>query len=133
MTPPLIDRFARLPGEQNSNEVTRLTCRISWLRCGNNYGWSRFEGTRCQEAVQGNKLNPMCEHIDRSEFEFPYFEYCHPDYHSDKASEREFTGNNDFCGDRLITGHAVIGTCSSMYGCARRKFVSKPSYNTVVP
>lgn len=43
---------------------------------GKNYGWSRFEGSRCQEAVQNNDYNPACKNIDRSGFEFPIFEVC---------------------------------------------------------
>ena len=53
--------------------------------------------------------NGLCVDLDRSEFTFPIFEYCHPDYYSDKDSERDFVGDVDVCGDRLITGHSVIG------------------------
>lgn len=77
-----------------------------FCRCGKNYGWSRFEGSRCQEA-QEDRDGP-CLDASRSGFTFPYFEYCHPDYYSDE-DEYEFTGDEDICGDRLITGHAVIG------------------------
>lgn len=51
-----------------------------------------------------------CVDADRSEFTFPMFEYCHPDYFSDDEDEADFIGGDDFCGDRLITGNAVIGT-----------------------
>lgn len=43
---------------------------------------------------------------DRAPFTFPYFEYCHPGYRSTDAVN---TGDNDLCGDRQITGKAVIG------------------------
>eukprot|EP00904_Undaria_pinnatifida_P003872 jgi/Undpi1/13486/HiC_scaffold_8.g03145.m1 len=79
---------------------------IDIIECGKNYGWSRFEGSRCQEA-QEDRDGP-CLDASRSGFTFPYFEYCHPDYYSDE-DEYEFTGDEDICGDRLITGHAVIG------------------------
>ncbi|CAM9121681.1 unnamed protein product, partial [Hapterophycus canaliculatus] len=55
---------------------------IDIVECGKNYGWSRFEGSRCQEAVEDNEFNPPCDGISRSGFEFPWFEYCHPDYDS---------------------------------------------------
>lgn len=48
----------------------------------------------------------------RSGFTFPYFEYCHPDYFS-TGDELEFTGGEDICGERLITGHAAIGKIST--------------------
>lgn len=85
--------------------------RFAWSsqrnRCGNNYGWSIFEGSRCQNNVD-NKV-PCSEWRDpeaRAPFKFPYFEYCHPGYRSTDAVN---TGDNDLCGDRQITGHAVIG------------------------
>ncbi|CAM9715370.1 unnamed protein product, partial [Ectocarpus fasciculatus] len=80
---------------------------IDLVECGNNYGWSRFEGSRCQEAVEDNEFNPACSGISRSGFTFPIFEYCHPDYQS--TGDDEFTGGNDICGDRLLLGNAVIG------------------------
>ncbi|CAM9937070.1 unnamed protein product, partial [Hapterophycus canaliculatus] len=46
---------------------------IDIVECGNNYGWSRFEGSRCQEAVEyrdgpyapGSLLpwSPVCTHL----------------------------------------------------------------------
>ncbi|CAN0530076.1 unnamed protein product, partial [Ectocarpus sp. 12 AP-2014] len=72
------------------------------LQCGNNYGWSRFEGSRCQEAVQDNEFNPPCGFVDRSGFTFPLFEYCHPGYDSTDANEQEFTGGADVCGNRVV-------------------------------
>ncbi|CAM9199998.1 unnamed protein product [Ectocarpus sp. 12 AP-2014] len=80
---------------------------IDLVECGNNYGWSRFEGTRCQEAVENNEFNPPCDGVSRSGFTFPLYEYCHPDYSS--VGDDEFTAGNDICGDRFILGNAVIG------------------------
>lgn len=76
-------------------------------RCGNNYGWSRFEGSRCQEAAE-DRLGP-CDGVDRSDFTFPIFEYCHPDYDSSVASEDAFTGGVDICAATTLRGNAVIG------------------------
>lgn len=76
-------------------------------RCGKNYGWSHYEGSRCQSDVQ--ERNGLCKDLDRSKFTFPIFEYCHPDYYSDADGEEEFVGGVNVCGDRLITGHSVIG------------------------
>lgn len=84
---------------------------LSWNRCGNNYGWSRFEGSRCQEAVEYR--DGPCLDADRSGFTFPIYEYCHPDYYADDEGEDAFTDGVDICGGRLITGHAVMGTLSS--------------------
>lgn len=81
-------------------------------RCGKNYGWSRFEGTRCQKAVE--ERDGPCAGADRSGFEFPYYEYCHVDYYSDRASEYDALDGIDICGDRLITGHAIIGKWSGV-------------------
>lgn len=53
--------------------------------------------------------NGWCRDLDRSEYTFPVFEYCHPDYYSDTDDEVEFVGGVDVCGERLITGHSVIG------------------------
>lgn len=75
-------------------------------RCGKNYGWSRFEGSYCQAAVEDNGQNPPCAGSDRSGFEFPVYQYCHPDYLSD---DPDYTGGDDFCGDREIEGHVIIG------------------------
>lgn len=76
-------------------------------RCGKNYGWSRFEGSRCQEAQEDR--DGTCAGASRSGFTFPYFEYCHPDYDSTTGDEADFVGNSDPCGTRQLTGHAVIG------------------------
>eukprot|EP00903_Cladosiphon_okamuranus_P010393 g9831.t1 len=81
---------------------------INIIECGNNYGWSRFEGSRCQEA-QEYRDGP-CDGADRSDFTFPVFEYCHPDYYSDTDREQPFTNGVDICGSRsVITGNSVIG------------------------
>ncbi|CAM9279443.1 unnamed protein product, partial [Hapterophycus canaliculatus] len=82
---------------------------VNLIECGKNYGWSRFEGSRCQEAVEDNEFNPPCKDIDRSGFEFPLFEYCHPDYDSSASDESDYTGGDDFCGDRYIEGTCIIG------------------------
>ncbi|CAM9143199.1 unnamed protein product, partial [Hapterophycus canaliculatus] len=50
-----------------------LVEEIDIVECGNNYGWSRFEGSRCQEA-QEDRDGP-CLGADRSGFTFPTFEY----------------------------------------------------------
>lgn len=84
-------------------------------RCGNNYGWSRFEGSRCQEAMEAR--DGPCLDADRSGFTFPMYEYCHPDFNSDDADEADFVAGVDICGDRLLTGTAVMGklTCTVPY------------------
>ncbi|CAM9165509.1 unnamed protein product [Scytosiphon promiscuus] len=82
---------------------------IDIVECGKNYGWSRFEGSRCQEAVEDNEFNPPCDGVSRSGFEFPWFEYCHPDYDSSLDSEQEFTNGVNICGERSLLGHSVIG------------------------
>lgn len=79
----------------------------SWCRCGNNYGWSRFEGSRCQEAVEGEYGN--CDGASRSEFTFPVYEFCHSDYDSSDPGEAVFTDGIDICGTRSITGSSIIG------------------------
>ena len=76
-------------------------------RCGNNYGWARFEGSRCTEFSE-DTYGP-CADVDRSSFTSPVFEYCHVDYDSSPSSEDEYTGGNDICGDRSIVGNTVIG------------------------
>ncbi|CAN0331815.1 unnamed protein product, partial [Scytosiphon promiscuus] len=50
---------------------------IDIVQCGHNYGWSRFEGSRCQEAME--ERDGSCAGASRSDFTFPIFEYCHPD------------------------------------------------------
>lgn len=77
-------------------------------RCGNNYGWSRFEGSRCQVALED--LYGSCLDADRTGFTFPYFEYCHPGYSDNADNEENYRGGTDICGSRLITGNSVIGT-----------------------
>lgn len=76
-------------------------------RCGNNYGWSRFEGSRCQVAQI--ERDGTCVGADRTGFTFPYFEYCHPGYLDDAAGEEALRGGVDICGDKRLTGNAVIG------------------------
>ncbi|CAM9355064.1 unnamed protein product, partial [Choristocarpus tenellus] len=80
---------------------------INLIECGNNYGWRRFEGGRCNEAVEDDFSVP-CSAIDRSPYTFPTFQYCHPNYDSSSDSE-VYTGGNDICGDRKVVGSAVIG------------------------
>ncbi|CAM9310804.1 unnamed protein product [Pylaiella littoralis] len=82
---------------------------INLMECGKNYGWSQFEGSRCHEAVQDLELFINCEDVDRDDYEFAWFEYCHPDYDSDADEQADFTGGVNICGDRLLTGGAVIG------------------------
>ncbi|CAN0382047.1 unnamed protein product [Pylaiella littoralis] len=82
---------------------------IDIIECGNNYGWSQFEGSRCQEAVEDVEGFSTCQGIDRSGFTFPWFEYCHPDYDSDAAEQAEFTGGVDICAGSQLSGLAVIG------------------------
>ncbi|CAM9548065.1 unnamed protein product [Ectocarpus sp. 6 AP-2014] len=84
-----------------------LVEEIDIVECGNNYGWSRFEGSRCQEA-QESRDGP-CLDTDRSAFTFPIYEYCHPDYSSDDADEADFVAGVDICGTRMVSGTAVIG------------------------
>lgn len=43
-------------------------------RCGNNYGWGQFEGSRCQSAVQFRDEYASCDVADRSAYTFPIFE-----------------------------------------------------------
>lgn len=95
-------------------------CSCDKHRCGNNYGWSRFEGSRCQEAQEGR--DGPCLGADRSQYTFPWFEYCHPGYKSNVDSEAEFLGGVDLCGDRLITGNTVIGEYMCLHNliCAWR-------------
>ncbi|CAN0473809.1 unnamed protein product, partial [Laminaria digitata] len=46
---------------------------IDIVECGNNYGWSRFEGSRCQEAQEDRDGD--CQGASRNGFTFPFFEY----------------------------------------------------------
>ena len=80
---------------------------ILFHSCGQDYGWSTFEGSRCQEAQQ-DRIG-SCDGISRSGVTFPIYEYCHPDYDSTDEGEDVFTNGNDLCGARSVTGLAVIG------------------------
>lgn len=68
-------------------------------RCGEDYGWNTFEGSRCLNSCSG---------VSRSGYTFPFFEYCHPDYDSKAAGESVFTDGKDICGSRAVEGLAVI-------------------------
>lgn len=83
-------------------------------RCGKNYGWSIFEGSRClqsQEARIGS-----CAAKSRAGFTFPIFQYCHADYYDDASGESTYTAGVDICGDRSVVGNAVIGKFSCRLG-----------------
>ncbi|CAM9759383.1 unnamed protein product [Scytosiphon promiscuus] len=80
---------------------------VDIVECGNNYGWSRFEGSRCQEAVEYR--DGPCLDADRSGFTFPIFEYCHDGYSSDDEGEDAFTAGVDICGSSQLIGSAVMG------------------------
>eukprot|EP00903_Cladosiphon_okamuranus_P006181 g6078.t1 len=80
---------------------------IDIVECGKNYGWSRFEGSRCLDEREDR--DGPCDGADRSGITFPEFEYCHPDYYDDIDEEQDFTDGVDICGDRSLTGLAVIG------------------------
>ncbi|CAN0432934.1 unnamed protein product [Ascophyllum nodosum] len=77
------------------------------IECGNNYGWARFEGSRCTEYSEDDYGS--CVDADRSGFTFPVFEYCHPDYFSSSSSEDDYTNGIDICGDRNVIGSSVTG------------------------
>eukprot|EP00903_Cladosiphon_okamuranus_P010019 g9501.t1 len=79
---------------------------VDIVECGINYGWSRFEGSRCQTAVHGSEFFPLCNGADRSPYEFPIYEYCHLSYF---ATDTTNTGGVDICGDRDVLGNAIIG------------------------
>ncbi|CAN0049121.1 unnamed protein product, partial [Ectocarpus sp. 6 AP-2014] len=99
--------FDRLNDDLYCGDVGQISVEeINFIECGNNYGWSRFEGSRCQEAVQDNEFNPPCDGVDRSGFTYSLFEYCHPDFDSTDADEQEFTGGADTCGNRFICANA---------------------------
>lgn len=70
-------------------------------RCGNDYGWTMFEGARCNDGYEGYPGDD-CAGLDRANYAFPVFQYCHFDYDS---SAEEF----DACGDRSITGLSIMG------------------------
>lgn len=78
-----------------------------FTRCGNNYGWVRFEGSRCTEYSE-DEYGP-CADADRSDLTLPFFEYCHDSYDSSGSSEDAYTNGIDICGDRSIIGSAVMG------------------------
>ncbi|CBJ28224.1 glucose sorbosone dehydrogenase [Ectocarpus siliculosus] len=109
--------FDRLNDDLYCGDVGQISVEeINFIECGNNYGWSRFEGSRCQEAVQDNEFNPPCDGISRSGFTFPLFEYCHPDFDSTDADEQKFTGGADTCGNRFVEkddGGWAVGTIIS--------------------
>lgn len=79
----------------------------SLFRCDKNYGWGKFEGSRCQEARED--LHGPCDGTDRSNYEFPMYEFCHPGYFSDTPEEQALTDGQDICGTRSVVGNAVIG------------------------
>ena len=83
-------------------------------RCGNNYGWVRFEGSRCTEFSEDD-YGP-CANADRSGYVFPIFEYCHFDFDSSPSSQEDYTGGNNICGDRGIVGNSVIGELALNFG-----------------
>eukprot|EP00904_Undaria_pinnatifida_P007443 jgi/Undpi1/3829/HiC_scaffold_16.g07198.m1 len=84
-----------------------LVEELDLVVCGQDYGWSTFEGSRCQQAQQ-DRIG-SCDGISRSGVTFPIYEYCHPDYDSTDEGEDVFTNGNDLCGARSVTGLAVIG------------------------
>ena len=57
-----------------------------------------FEGSRCNDCFGGSN----CAALDRADYVFPTFEYCHFGYDS---SGEEY----DACGDRTVTGLSVVG------------------------
>lgn len=79
--------------------ATNCTKLRSSTRCGYNYGWNTFEGSRCNEGFDGADA---CPDLDRADYVFPTFEYCHFDY--DSSSDIV-----NLCGDRLVTGLSIIG------------------------
>lgn len=78
---------------------------ITIIRCGYNYGWNTFEGSRCNEGFNGADA---CPDLDRADYVFPTFEYCHFDYDSSSATV-------NVCGDRLVTGLSIIGQIFLFY------------------
>lgn len=60
-----------------------------------------FEGARCNDGYEGYPGDD-CAGLDRANYAFPVFQYCHFDYDS---SAEEF----DACGDRSITGLSIMG------------------------
>lgn len=78
-------------------------------RCGQYYGWNRFEGDLCTSENEENLGS--CDGADFSSYKSPYFQYCHPSYHS-AADDSKYTNGVDVCGDRSVTGLAIIGEMS---------------------
>lgn len=81
-------------------------------RCGNDYGWSRFEGSRCQEEQEDrfeDDFDADCPNLPRDGITFPIYEYCHGEYPDDPMESAHLTGGKDVCGDRYLEGQAVIG------------------------
>lgn len=83
-------------------------------RCGQDYGWNRFEGDLCHrdnefaEAELGDCADASRDYVS------PYFQYCHPGYDS-ATDDNKYTGGIDVCGDRAVTGMAVIGEREAFY------------------
>lgn len=78
-----------------------------FFRCGNNYGWSRLEGNRCQDTNED--IFGACLGADRSGFTPPIFEYCHADYVNVVEDDADLVDGVDICGGGLVTGSAVVG------------------------
>ena len=93
-TEPTKRQYRRCPGKP-------------YVRCGNNYGWVRFEGSRCTEYSEDTYGS--CADADISGYTFPVFEYCHFDYDSSLSSQDDYTNGNDICGDLSVVGNTVIG------------------------
>ncbi|CAM9722151.1 unnamed protein product, partial [Laminaria digitata] len=72
---------------------------VDIIECGKDYGWRMFEGDRCNDGYDGAD---DCSGLDRRDYTFPTFQYCHFDY--DSSSDE-----HDVCGDRTVTGLSVIG------------------------
>eukprot|EP00752_Nemacystus_decipiens_P008421 g7527.t1 len=70
---------------------------VNLIECGKDYGWRMFEGTRCNDGYE-DYPGDDCEELDRADYTFPVFQYCHFDYDSEYE-----------CGDRSVTGLAVMG------------------------
>eukprot|EP00752_Nemacystus_decipiens_P013406 g11871.t1 len=105
---PWLCSFDRLTEDLWCGDVGQVAIEeMSIIECGKNYGWSRFEGARCQTAVQNNEFNPSCVGVDRSPFEFPVYQYCHLGYSA--LTALHLVGDVDVCGDRAVEGNAVIG------------------------
>ncbi len=96
-----------LDGRFSTLLFNRTVSCCCFCRCGNNYGWARLEGNRCEDENEGT-FGP-CADADRTGFTPPMFEYCHADYYADTAEEAEFVAGVDICGDRIVTGNSVIG------------------------